>query len=233
MNNKLSIVIPLYNEEWNIKPLLDSFKKFINYDFELILVNDWSKDNTEKLLKDFQRNYHFFDYISYDKNKWYWWAILKWLSKVNWDVLSWMHSDLQTDTKYIFKAYDIFIKSDSKNILIKWKRKNRNFSQILFSNTMGVICSLVFFKKLFEINAQPKLFSRNLYNNFKSPPNDFSLDLYLLVLAKKWWYHVYDIDVNFIDRQFWKSKWAYSFKSKIKTIIRTLKYIFKLSTWLK
>lgn len=233
MNNKLSIVIPLHNEEWNMKPLLDSFKEFDNYNFELILVNDWSKDNTEKILKDLQQYYNFFKYISYDKNKWYWWAILKWLSKANWNVLSWMHSDLQTDTKYIFKAYDIFIKSENKDILIKWKRKNRKFSQILFSNTMGIICSLVFFKELFEINAQPKVFSRNLYNNFKSPPSDFSLDLYLLVLAKKVWYTIYDIDVNFIDRKFWESKWAYSFKSKIKTIIRTLKYIFKLRIWLK
>jgi glycosyltransferase involved in cell wall biosynthesis len=45
----LSIVIPFYNEEDSIKPLYDAVKKAmenLSYSYELILVDDGSKDNT-------------------------------------------------------------------------------------------------------------------------------------------------------------------------------------------
>ena len=46
----ISIIVPLYNEEDNIKELLDSIfiniKKIENYKFEVIIVDDGSTDNT-------------------------------------------------------------------------------------------------------------------------------------------------------------------------------------------
>ncbi len=231
MLQKLSIIIPLHNEEWNIKLLLESFRNYLNYNFELILVDDGSTDNTSSILEELKWNYPYLNYITYDKNKWYWWAILVWLGQSSWDVLSWFHSDLQTDTKYIFDAYEVYAKSSDKNILVKWRRKNRKLSQIVFSNIMSFICSFVFLSKLFEINAQPKLFPRELYLQFKNPPVDYSLDLYLLVLAKNKWFKIKSIDVNFKDRAYWESKWNSTFRLKIKTIIKTLKYIINLRIW--
>lgn len=228
-NNLLSIIVPFYNEEWNILILLNEFQTFASkYNFELIFVDDWSKDNTKKIFSEIDTKYDFLKVISYENNKWYWWAILTWLKESTWEVLSWMHSDLQTDTKYIFEAYDRYISENNEKVLIKWNRKNRRLWQKIFSDTMWFICSIVFFKKLFEINAQPKIFHRNLYSYFDNPPTDFSLDLYLLVLAKKKWYKIKNIEVNFIDRRYWESKWNTTFKSRYKTIIRTIKYIFKL-----
>lgn len=45
----LSIVIPFYNEEDSIKPLYDAVTESmakLTYSYELILVDDGSKDNT-------------------------------------------------------------------------------------------------------------------------------------------------------------------------------------------
>jgi len=234
-NNLLSIIIPLYNEKWNIKLLLEEFYIFKGkYNFELILVNDGSTDWTKDFLNKLDSKYKIFTKtISYKNNKWYGWAILTWLQESKWDILSWMHSDLQTDVKYIFEAYDLFLKNSNNNIIIKWNRVNRKLGQIMFSYIMSIICSIVFWYKLFEINAQPKVFSRKLYKKFNNPPKDFSLDLYLLVLAKKNWYIFKTINVNFIDRKYWVSKWKTSFKLIIKTIYRTLKYIFKLKLWIR
>lgn len=231
-DNFLSIIVPFYNEKWNIKPLLKDFLEFSSiYDFELIFVNDGSKDGTKEILEDLIWKYDFLKIVSYDKNKWYGWAILSWLDSSSWNILWWMHSDIQTDTKYIFEAYEKIL--NEKKIVIKWKRVNRKLSQIIFSYTMWLICSMVFFKKLFEINAQPKVFRRELYSLFKNPPHDFSLDLYLLVLAFKNGYNIKNIKVNYINRIYWTSKWSFSLKTKIKTIFRTLKYILKLRIWLK
>ena len=51
---KISIVTPCYNEEANVKIIYEALKKiFYNkkYKYELIFVNDGSKDDTLKNLK--------------------------------------------------------------------------------------------------------------------------------------------------------------------------------------
>jgi dolichol-phosphate mannosyltransferase len=70
----ISFIVPAYNEEKNIRPLYDAFKRVFvalenTYDYELIFVNDGSEDNTndeiEKILPldtrvkyiDFSRNF--------------------------------------------------------------------------------------------------------------------------------------------------------------------------------
>lgn len=53
---KISIIIPIYNEEKNIVELLDKIQKIIailTYDFEIICINDGSTDNTLSILKNF------------------------------------------------------------------------------------------------------------------------------------------------------------------------------------
>ena len=53
--NKISLIVPCYNEETNIKPFYNEILKLFNdsdknqlddADFELYFVNDGSKDNT-------------------------------------------------------------------------------------------------------------------------------------------------------------------------------------------
>ena len=46
---KISVVVPLMNEELNVKPLVDSIQKALKGEsFEIILVDDGSTDNTIK-----------------------------------------------------------------------------------------------------------------------------------------------------------------------------------------
>ena len=48
---EISIVIPCYNEENNIKRCIDSIKKQSYRDFEVILVDDGSTDKTAEVIK--------------------------------------------------------------------------------------------------------------------------------------------------------------------------------------
>ena len=55
---RLSLVVPCYNEEKNIKPFHDEVKKAFkdcSYEYELIFVNDGSADGTLKELKNLQK----------------------------------------------------------------------------------------------------------------------------------------------------------------------------------
>ena len=51
--NKISIIIPVYNEEKTVEMVVNSVfaVKIPNYEKEIIIVNDASTDNTSRLLK--------------------------------------------------------------------------------------------------------------------------------------------------------------------------------------
>ncbi len=51
----LSIIIPVYNSEKTLKSLLDSIFTSSFIDFEIIVVDDLSTDNTKQLIKDYQK----------------------------------------------------------------------------------------------------------------------------------------------------------------------------------
>lgn len=227
----LSIVVACHNEAENIAPLLSRFAEAHQaLDFELIIVNDGSTDQTEQVVKRTlaEQNFGFARLISYPKNKGYGGAIMTGLREAKADLLAWTHADLQTDPLDVVKAYKVFVDSPIKHKIIKGRRIDRPLGPTLFTLFMSTIASIVFRKALFDINAQPKLFDRRFYEKLINPPTDFSLDLYLLVMAKRLGYATQIIPVRFTKRLHGQSKWAATFSSKIKTIRRTIKYIFVL-----
>lgn len=230
-NPTLSIVVPFYNEEKNIPLVLKSYKNIkTNISYELLLVNNGSTDNSKNVFKKLLNTgaYPFAHLITVKKNIGYGFGIVSGIKKANGDVISWTHADMQTDAKDVFHAYKIYQQLKNSKVVVKGRRTNRSFSSVLFSFGMAIIASILLGRVFFEINAQPKLFHRSLLKYFKNPPNDFSLDLYFLMICKKYNYKVVTIPVAFPNRRYGTSRWSYSFSSRLKTTIRSIKYIATL-----
>lgn len=66
---KISILIPCYNEEETIKETIDNLSKLSYPSFEIIAVNDGSKDSTEKILIELAGKYECLRVISCRENK--------------------------------------------------------------------------------------------------------------------------------------------------------------------
>ena len=93
---------------------------------------------------------------------------------------------------------------------------------------MSIVSSVAFNIRLSDINAQPKMFSRDFIQYIDNAPNDFSLDLFILVKAIKMNYAILEYPVVFKNRNYGISKGGGSFIGKIKLTLRTLSYINKL-----
>ena len=141
---------------------------------------------------------------------------------------------MQTDPMDVLVAYQRFQElNQPQAIILKGRRINRRFGEWAFTLGMSCIASIILLTKLSDINAQPKLFHRSLLKKLTNPPTDFSLDLYLLTMAKKLGYRIETVPVNFGKRLHGESKWAFSFSSRYKTVLRTIKYIFALKRTLR
>lgn len=72
--NKLTVIIPAYNEEATIRTILDKVnevKLIQNIGMEIIVVNDCSQDDTEEMVLEYQKENPQFElqYIKHDKNQ--------------------------------------------------------------------------------------------------------------------------------------------------------------------
>ncbi|KEY91496.1 glycosyltransferase family protein (plasmid) [Candidatus Photodesmus blepharus] len=230
-----SIVVPCYNEEKNIESLIDKFKLLNNGSFELIMVNNGSKDNTLKMIEKEAKNYTFIKIVNIHINKGYGNGILNGLENATGDILGWTHADLQTDPLDIKNGLDLVKKnSNIKNIYIKGRRKNRSFHDSFFTFFMSVFESILLKEKLYDINAQPNLFHRDFYLRIRdNAPKDFSLDLYFYYMALKNKLEIKKFNVLFPDRIHGYSSWNNSLKSKYKFIKRTINFSFKLKRMIK
>jgi glycosyltransferase involved in cell wall biosynthesis len=228
---QLSIVVPFYNEEKNIPLVLNNYKKAQHaVSFELICVNNGSTDNSQRIFDTLlkQKKYKFAKVVTIKRNIGYGYGITCGLKRAKGDILAWTHADMQTDAKDVFRAYNLYKKFDDATSIVKGRRIKRNVTSTLFSMTMAVTASMLLGKLFYEINAQPKLFHRSFLNHLKNPPNDFSFDLYFLLICKKYYYNILSIPVKFPERRYGVSTWSYSFASRIKTMKRTIEYIFLL-----
>jgi len=234
MNKDLSIIIPCYNEEKNISIILKKInllQKKHNF-FEIIMVDNGSTDNTKKIIKNSPLiKSNNIKLVEVSKNIGYGNGIIQGLNSSKTNILAWTHADLQTDLEDVIKAYKVCKnKINNKNILIKGKRINRNFFDNFFTFCMSVLSSIIIGRKIFDINAQPKIFHKKLFEKMKNPPNDFMIDLYLMILAKKNNYDIFEFPVYFNKRQYGKAKGGGTIKGKIKLSLITIQYIFS-SKW--
>jgi hypothetical protein len=77
---------------------------------------------------------------------------------------------------------------------------------------------------IYDINAQPTLFRKDFLTQLNDIPDDFSIDLYSYVLAKKNKLNIERFKVNFVNRSYDHSSWNFGIDSLIKMSLRTIKY---------
>lgn len=228
---KLSIVVPCYNEKDNIPLILKRFSEVIDRsDVEVILVDNGSTDNSSEILSELLPGYSFARTIRVEVNQGYGYGIIQGLKASCCDFIGWTHADMQTDPADLMKALKIIEKNNyDKNIYVKGNRKGRPLFDQFFTSGMSLFETVYMGVKLYDVNAQPNVFSREFFEKWENPPKDFALDLYALYMAQKSGIKVIRFDVLFPERIHGESHWNNgSLKAKWKFIKRTLDFSFKL-----
>jgi len=116
----LSVIIPAFNEENNASRMLKNLTRKLdetNLKYEVILVNDGSKDNTLYVLEQLKGSYSNIKIISYDENKGKGYAVRSGILESEGEIVMYIDGDLDISPdilpEYIeqLKNYDIVIGS--------------------------------------------------------------------------------------------------------------------------
>lgn len=224
MNFKYSLVIPCFNESSSLPILISEIRSVSNNsEIEFILVDNGSSDSTPEILDTISNTN--ISKLRLEENRGYGGGIKAGLAIARGEFVGWTHADLQyslVDSLNFLSCVDADIK------YIKGRRRGRTLSQNFISANMSLFETLLFRHMLYDINAQPTIFHKNMLLDMAKAPNDFSLDLYSYVIAKKHKFKVARYKVNFRNRSFGKSTWNTGLKSIFVMSGRTIKYSLSL-----
>jgi glycosyltransferase involved in cell wall biosynthesis len=231
---KFSLIIPCFNESKNIPLLLERCSSLVDSsnDIEIILVDNGSTDETPEVLAKSLMSYPMCRSVRVDVNQGYGHGILAGLHAADGDILGWTHADMQTDPTDALEGLKYFDEL-GLDVFCKGKRFGRPLFDELFTVGMSVFESLLLRKAMWDINAQPTMFSKEFFRTWECPPNDFSLDLYAYYMAKKSNLEIRRFRVRFSERAFGVSHWNADFSAKLKFIRRTITFSLNLKRGLK
>lgn len=225
---RLSLVIPCFNEAANLPLLLSRCDEVVKPgEVEVILVDNGSTDDSPRLLADLLPHHPGCRSVRVEKNQGYGFGILSGLRASEARVLGWTHADMQTDPVDARSGLALFDRH-GESIFVKGRRYGRPFSDVCFTVGMSAFETLLLGSPLWDINAQPTLFSRAFFETWRQPPHDFSLDLYAYYQAKRAGLPVHRFPVHFGERAHGMSRWNVNWAAKRKFIRRTVDFSLQL-----
>ncbi|MEJ6588930.1 MAG: glycosyltransferase family 2 protein [Crocinitomicaceae bacterium] len=123
MSKQISIVVPLFNEEESLPHLIDWIKKVLvgKYSFEVLLIDDGSKDRSWAIIEELVRKDDFVRGIKFQRNYGKSAALQKGFESCVGDVVVTMDADLQDSPEEIPELYDMIINQDF-DLVSGWKK---------------------------------------------------------------------------------------------------------------
>lgn len=225
---KISIVIPLLNEEESLNLLAAEIKKGVKplqIDFEVIFVDDGSTDNSLKVIKEIARADKKFKYISFQKNFGKAAALQTGFKSATGDVVITMDADLQDDPNEIPNLIKKL--EEGYDLVSGWKKKRHDpFIKNQSSKFFNFITRIFSGIKIHDFNCGLKAYRKVVTENIKVYGE---LHRYMPVLAKWQGFSIAEIPVKHQQRLYGKTKYGISrfFKGFVDlvTVIFTTRYI--------
>ena len=225
----LSVVIPVYNEEDNIRLLYERLEKALdplNQEYEILFVDDGSTDRTLSILEEIESNDNRIIVLSLRRNFGQTAAFAAGFDFARGDVVVTMDGDLQNDPADIPKLLELIKDND---LVSGWRKKRKDpfFTRRLPSVMANWLISKVTGVKLHDYGCSLKAYRRDVIKNLK-----LYGEMHRFIPAVASWYGVRIAEVETVHhaRLHGKSKYGISRTVKVVLDLITVKFLQSFST---
>jgi glycosyltransferase involved in cell wall biosynthesis len=231
---KVSIVIPVYNEENTIliilKKVNEEIKKIKEFLFEIIVVNDFSNDNTLKLLENNKNLYTLL--INNSKNLGKGFCIKNSLSSLTGDIVLIQDGDLEYLPIEYPKLLLPFIKFEADAVYGS-RFKNSEINKVLLfwhsiaNKLITLFCNIFSDYNLTDVETGFKVFKVNILKKMNLVENSFAFEIEATLKLSKIIpkINLYEVGVNYFGRTYEEGK-KIGIKDAFIALICILKYAF-------
>lgn len=226
----LTIIIPAYNEEANIKNTLIEIAEYLKnkgLSYEMIVVDDGSADKTAKIAQDASGMFTDFRLLKNEKNKGKGSAVRKGMFAARGECALFMDADNSTSIyeldkflPYFKEGYDIVIAS--RRLKDSMVEESQPFLRAKMGQFYILLTKIMLGLDLSDFNCGFKAYNtRSAMPIFKlQKMDDWSFDVELLFLANKYRLKIKEAPVRWVHKSGSKVK---PFKDAIKSFASVLK----------
>ena len=230
INKKLSIIIPVLNEESTIEEIIKQVKNapVFDYEKEIIIVDDGSSDNTKNILKNIKEKYDLI-ILRHNRNIGKGKAIRTGLKAVTGSAVIIQDADLEynpQDWTLLLKELNgsgIGAVYGSRNINSK---KRGYFHYVLGVKFLTFLNNFLFRTKLTDIYTCYKLFPAHLIKSIKLDSNGFEIEAEITAKILKKGLLIKEVPISYNPRKFKQGK-KIRFRDGLIGIWTIVKYRFK------
>lgn len=189
--------MPAYNEEGNIeKAILSSLAALesLATNYEVIVINDGSTDNTEKIAKDIASKNPLVKVLSLMKNEGMGTAVVLGIKYAKSDLLFITCADNQFNIAELYKFLPPLLNKNADIVI--GTRINRKYTLFRKFNTKvyNILIRLLFGAK-FKDPSWVKLYHKYVFDKINITSKGFFWDIETLIKAKKANYRIEEVDV--------------------------------------
>lgn len=205
----ISIVIPLLNEEQNLKPLyaeLTVVLKKLKKQYEIIFLDDGSTDDSLQTLQQLAKSKKNIRIFSFRKNLGKAEVLTYGFAKAKGEYIVTLDADLQDQPSEIEKL--VIKTKEGWDVVCGWRKDRKDsiikvWSSKLFNN----IASIIFRLSLHDYNCGLKVFTKDAAKSLRLYGG---LHRFIPVIASQHGFRVTEVPVEHKKRKFGKSKYGFS-----------------------
>lgn len=230
--NELSVFFPCYNEEKNIKNTVEkavSILKKIAGKWEIIIINDGSKDDTGEIALALQKKYpKNINIVTHNPNRGYGAAFKSGFYSAKYDWIAFTDSDGQFDFEEIINFIDKQKKTKADLVIGYYLKRRVSKTVILTSKIWEIIVFFLFGLKVKDIDCGFKLVSKKVIDTIPKLESERGafVSSEFLIKAKKAGFKIVEIGVHHYPRKEGKATGR-----QLRVILKSFSDLFKL--WFK
>ena len=209
----VSVVVPLYNESENVSPLVDEISQVFQeteHDWELILVNDGSSDDTSSKVTNIQAAYPRVKLVDLQRNFGQTAAMQAGIDFAQGDLIVTIDGDLQNDPKDIPRMIDELVERDL-DLLQGWRydRQDKLYSRKVPSKIANKIIGKVSGLDLHDYGCSLKVYRASIVKQVRiyGEMHRF-IPIWMATVTSP--HRIGETKVNHRSRQFGESKYGIS-----------------------
>lgn len=207
----LSIVVPVFNEEESLSAFYKELIRIVpklDKSYEIIFVDDGSKDKSLDILKDIEKKDKQVKIFSFRKNQGKAEVLTFGFSKAKGDYIVTLDADLQDRPDQIEKVINKLLREESLGLVCGWRRDRKDpMSKVIPSKLFNFLSTMFWGLKLHDYNCGLKAYTRD---SAKSLRLYGGLYRFIPLIAYQQGFGVTEVPIRHQKRKYGKSKFGIS-----------------------